>query len=120
MAGTDAGSIASACLAAWTSGDMDRTRALLDEGIRFVGPLGQTVGADEYVAGVSGLARIVSGADQHEVIVDGDDVCIIYDLVTETEAGAIPCAGWYQVRDGKVAWVRVYFDPRPLLEALAS
>lgn len=99
---------------------MERTRALLDDAVRFVGPLGQTVGADEYISGVGGLAQIVTGADQHEVIVDGDDVCIIYDLVTKTEAGAIPCAGWYQVRDGRVAWVRVYFDPRPLLEALAS
>ena len=119
MAGTDAGSIASACLAAWTSGDMDATRALLADGVRFVGPLGQTMGADEYLAGVGRLAEIVTGVDQHEVIADGDDVCIVYDLLTDTTAGPIPCAGWYQVRDGKVTWVRVFFDPRPLLEALA-
>jgi ketosteroid isomerase-like protein len=119
VAGTDAGSIASRCLAAWTSGDMVATRALLDDGMRFVGPLGQTLGADEYVAGVSALGEYVTGADQHEVIVDGDDVCIVYDLLTDTTAGPIPCAGWYQVRDGKVTWVRVFFDPRPLLEALA-
>ena len=119
MAGTDAGSIASACLAAWTSGDMATTRALLADDVRFVGPLALTVGADEYVAGVEGMSRFVTGADQHHVIVDGDDVCIVYDLVTDTEAGAIPCAGWHQLRDGKIAWVRVFFDPRPLLEALA-
>jgi limonene-1,2-epoxide hydrolase len=116
--GTDAGSIASACLAGWTSGDLDATRWVLDEEVRFVGPLGQTVGVDEYMSGVARLGEIVTGADQHEVIVDGDDVCIIYDLVTNTEAGALPCAGWYQVRGGKVTWIRAYFDPRPLLEAL--
>ena len=52
---------------------MVATRALLDEGVRFVGPLGQTVGAEEYVAGVAALGEFVTGADQHEVIVDGDD-----------------------------------------------
>ena len=42
--------------------------------VRFVGPLALTVGADEYVTGVEGMSRFVTGAEQHQVIVDGDDV----------------------------------------------
>jgi hypothetical protein len=64
--------------------------------------------------GLRGIARIVKGADPHKVIVDGDDVCIVYDLLTDV-ADPIPTAGWYRVRDGRLAELRVFFDPRPLM-----
>jgi hypothetical protein len=44
---------------------------------------------------------------------DGDDVCLIYDLVTNTPAGTAPVAEWFRVRDGKIAQIRVFFDARP-------
>ena len=36
------------------------------------------------------------------------------DLITNTPAGTIPTAGWFQLRDGKIAAIRVFFDARPL------
>jgi len=48
------------------------------------------------------------------VAVDGEDVFIVYDLLTDV-ADPIPTAGWYRVRDGRIASLRVYFDPRPLV-----
>jgi ketosteroid isomerase-like protein len=109
------GAIASRLLTAWTSGDFEAARALLADDVTFVGPLAHTEGADAYVEGVRGMAKMIKVADQKRVIEDGDDVCIIYDLVTDTPAGAIPTAGWYQLRDGKVSSIRAYFDPRPLI-----
>jgi hypothetical protein len=47
------------------------------------------------------------------VIADGDDVCLIYDLVT-VPAGTVPTAGWFRLRDGKIAAIQVFFDARPL------
>jgi ketosteroid isomerase-like protein len=49
------------------------------------------------------------------VIVDGDDVCLVYDLAT-TKFGIIPTAGWFHLRDGKITSIRVFFDPRPLMQ----
>ncbi len=56
--------------------------------------MGQTEGVDAYIEGVRGLKRIVSGTEQQLVFGEGENVCIIYDLVTTTPAGSIPCAGW--------------------------
>jgi hypothetical protein len=110
-----AGAIASTCLRAWTTGDFAQTRSLLDDHVTFVGPLGATDGIDAYMQGIEGMAKMVERADQQHVIVDGDDVCIIYDLVTSSPQAHVPIAGWYRVKDGKVTSVRAYFDPRPLL-----
>jgi ketosteroid isomerase-like protein len=113
MPGADAKSVATSCLKAWTSGDFATTRALLDDEVTFVGPLGTTEGADAYVSGVQGFAQMITSADVHKVIGDGDDVCIVYDLVTTTPAGTVPTAGWYHLRDGKIVSIRVFFDARP-------
>jgi ketosteroid isomerase-like protein len=112
--------VASGCLQAWSSGDLDRTRALLAKEVTFDGPLGSTRGADAYIEGSKGMVKMVERADQREVFVEGDDVCIIYDLVTKAPPARIPTAGWYQVRDGKITAVRAFFDPRPLVPAGAG
>lgn len=69
--------------------------------------------------GLRGFARMVKAAEQQKVFVEGDDVCIVYDLVTDTPAGTVPMAGWYHVRGGKIASVRVFFDARPFEPMLA-
>ncbi len=107
-------SLASDCLAAWSSGDLETTRSLLDEGVTFAGPLGSTQGADAYIEGIKGMVKIVEKADQHEVFGEGDDVCIVYDLVTTTPPASIPTVGWYKVHHRKITAVRAFFDPRPL------
>jgi len=115
--GSDERDVALACLESWSSGDFTRTRALLADDVTFLGPLGSTVGGDEYVEGVRGLARIVDHLEIRAATV-GDDgnVAILYDLVTKP-AGPIPTVGWYEVRDGLVRSVRAFFDPRPLVDA---
>jgi ketosteroid isomerase-like protein len=108
----DAGSVARRCLEAWTGGDFETLRSVLADDVSFLGPLGETQGADAYVAGIRGFAAMVERAEIHEVIADGDQAVLIYDLVTPR--ASLPTAGWYRVRDGKVTSVRAFFDPRPL------
>jgi ketosteroid isomerase-like protein len=112
---TDPRSVATACLEAWTTGDLDRTRTLLHDDVTFAGPLASTEGVDDYMTGIDRMSAIVSRADQQQVLVDGDDVCIVYDLVTNDPPAMIPTVGLYRIRDGKVVSVRAFFDPRPLL-----
>ena len=114
MTGHDAAKVARECLAAWTGGDVGAVRGMIHDDVVFDGPLGHTEGADEYMEGLRGIARIVKGADQHRLVVDGQDVFIQYDLVTDV-AEPIPTVGWYRVREGRIAALRVFFDPRPLL-----
>jgi limonene-1,2-epoxide hydrolase len=100
-------------LEAWTGGDVASVRGMIHDDVTFDGPLGHTEGADEYMEGLRGMARMVKGAEGHHVAVDGEHVFIVYDLLTDT-APPIPTVGWYRVRDGRISSLRVFFDPRPL------
>jgi hypothetical protein len=50
-----------------------------------------------------------------KAFVDGDDVCILYDLSFSKQAVTLFACGWYHVSDGKVD-SKVIFDPRRLFE----
>jgi hypothetical protein len=56
-------------------------------------------------------------AEIQRVFQDGEEACVIYNLVTNIPAGSIPSAGWYGLRGGKIISVRAFFDPRPLVAA---
>lgn len=105
--------IAKQLLLAWTSGDWQTTRDTLADDVEFVGPLGTTRGADAYIKGIREFAAMIERVDIQRAFGDGDDVCVIYDLVAKSGAKCPP-AGHYRVVDGKVALVRAYFDPAPL------
>ena len=86
--------ITTECLQAWTSGDFDNASSLIAEDISFVGPFGAAQGADAYMSGLRRFRqRGVQSVEVRKVFSDGDDVCIIYDLITNTAAGTIPAPG---------------------------
>ena len=114
MPGSDPKSVATEYLLSWTSGDLDTTRSLVTDDVTFVGPLGQASGVDEYITGLEGMTKMVEKVEIEKTIADGGDVCIKYQLVTNTPAGAIPTVNLFEIADGKVTSVRAYFDPRPL------
>jgi limonene-1,2-epoxide hydrolase len=114
MAASNAKSIATDMLAAWTSGDFARARALLHDDATFDGPLGETRGGDRYIEGVRPFAKTIDRAEVHKVIAEDGDVCVVYDLITRAGT-AIPTVGIYRVEQDKIRSVRAYFDPRPLV-----
>jgi hypothetical protein len=107
-----AAQVAEKFFVAWTSRNFDGARELLHDDLSFQGPIDTFSDADSYVRALQGLSQIVTGVDRHKVFIDGDDVCVIYDLRTAPVPSA-PTAEWYQVRDGRIASIRVFFDARP-------
>jgi len=99
--------------AAMGRGDWAGARASFADRIEFVGPFESLSTPEEYLAALQKLHPIVDRVDLHKVFVDGDDVCLIYDLVTKTPAGTAFIAEWYHTAHGKIDRVRVVFDPRP-------
>ena len=97
---------------AWTGGDFARARALLSDDVSFVGPLDTFDDADSYIASLERLGGMVAGAEKQRVFVDGDEVCVIYDLKTVPLPSTRVCE-WYRVQDGKVRSASVVFDARP-------
>jgi hypothetical protein len=104
---------ASKCLEAWVSGDIETTRSLLSDDVTVHGPFGNTEGADACVDDVVEMGKGGRGVALKRLVVEGDDVCIMYDLVSDT-AGAVPSVGWYHFRDDKIDSIWEYFDPRNL------
>jgi SnoaL-like domain len=110
----DARSIGEGYFDAWTSGDFGTARSLVHDDLTFRGPFETFERADDFF---ESLRRVGGGllkrADKKKVFVEGSDVCVIYDFVTDTPVGTSPTVEWYRVRDGQIAEIQVVFDTRP-------
>ena len=95
-------------------------RALVSEDVTFVSPMMKATGSREHMAALERLLGFQSGMKMLHQFEDGDDVGLIYELSVITPAGAsltLPIADWLQVKNGKIAAQRIYFDPREFAQA---
>ncbi len=99
--------------AAMGTNDWAAARTHLADAIQFVGPFDSFSKPEEYLDALQKLHHIVDRVDLHKVFVDGEDVCLLYDLVTHTPAGTAFIAEWHHVKNGKIDRIRVVFDARP-------
>jgi hypothetical protein len=113
MANASAREIVESYREALGKGDFASARNLMQDNMVFEGPLDTFNKADDYLAANKKLASIIQGIELKKVFVDGNDVCVLYNMVTNTPAGTAFIAEWYQVKDGKIAYMRAVFDARP-------
>ena len=72
----------------------------------------------DYIAALQRLGPILRRNDVKKVFVDGDDVCVIYDFVTDTAVGSVPSIEWLVVADGQIRSVRLIFERQRWPEVL--
>ncbi|MQS12821.1 nuclear transport factor 2 family protein [Streptomyces kaniharaensis] len=106
--------IAETYFAAWQAGDFETLRGLLADDVDFAGALGTASGIDEALAGLKGLGQALEKIEVRVRVAEGDDVITWFDLCTSIAPPA-PTANWMHVDNGKIARIRVTFDPRELL-----
>ncbi|MGW2253828.1 nuclear transport factor 2 family protein [Kitasatospora sp. NPDC001660] len=111
--------IAETYFTSWEAGDFETIRGLLAEDVDFVGALGMASGAEQALAGLQGLGKVLEKIDVQVRVADGDDVITWFNLHTSI-APAAPTANWMHVEDGKIARIRVTFDPRGLLAGIGK
>ncbi|MFF2074812.1 nuclear transport factor 2 family protein [Kitasatospora sp. NPDC058162] len=99
---------------AWEAGDFDTLRGLLAEDVDFVGPLGTASGIDQALGGLRGLGQVLEKIDVKVRVAEGDEVITWFELRTAIAPPA-PTANWMHVENGRIARIRVTFDPRELL-----
>jgi SnoaL-like domain len=87
---------------------------VLADGATFRGPLGTADSGDECLTGLQRMTTMMTGLEIVRMVVDGPDVITWYDLLTE-KAEPTPTVNWMHVEDGRIARIRVAFDPRALL-----
>ena len=71
---------------------------------------GATLGKAEWIAALARLLPVIVRNDIREVFGSDDKAVVIYDFVTDTDAGAVPCVEWITVRDGRIASVELIFE----------
>src|SRR6266511_1257448 len=113
MGMTSAKEIVERYKAAMGRGDFTAARQLLHDDLAFQGPIDSFNKADDYIEATKRLANIIQSVDVKKVFADGDDVCVLYDMVTNTPAGTAFIVEWYQVRGDKIAALRAVFDACP-------
>jgi SnoaL-like domain len=113
MTATAVADVAATYLDAWRAGDFARLRSVLADDVTFDGPLGQARDAEECIAGLKRMSQIVTDIVVRKTFVDGPDVLTWFDLHT-AKTDPLPTVNWRHVENGKITWIRVTFDPRPL------
>ncbi len=102
------------------AGDMAAARKFLHDDLSFVGPFDSFHRPEPYLEALAKLHHIVARVEPRKTFVDGDDVCLLYDMVTNTPAGTAFICEWYRVRGDWIGSIRAVFDARPFAPMFKS
>jgi len=100
-----------ACITALNQENFAAARALVSDRFQFHGVMGSRNGADAYF---TDMKKLKLKYDVKKALCDEHDVCVWSEMPMEGKS--IVVASWYRVEHGKIASLRVVFDPRPLLD----
>jgi hypothetical protein len=83
----------------------------------FESPLGRYQGLAAFRKGLADFFQILKGIEVVRLTAD-DDTCAAV-LKIDTAFGMIPFLEYFHVVDGQIISIRVYYDPRPMLEGMS-
>ncbi len=106
---------------AFYRGDFRAACAVLADDLDFEGPLEKHSTSRDLLASLERLEPIMKEVRVLKVMSSGDDVCVLYDFITNTDAiGTTRIAEWFHVQDDRIDRIRIYFDPTPYLRLFGS
>lgn len=120
---TDRKTLALEYLNAVAQRDYGRVEQLLAPNLAFRGPSMSRSTAADFIGALKRLSAIHVSSDVKRVFVDGDEVCVIYDFVTDTAAGALPTIEWLHFEGSRIQAIDLYYDRlpwQPVLQILAE
>ena len=88
----------------------------LHDNVVFESPLGRYEGIASFRKGLADFFRILKSIEVVRLTAD-DNTCAAV-LKIDTIFGMIPSLEYFFVADGKITSIRIYYDPRPLLEGM--
>jgi hypothetical protein len=92
--------------------DLKRVEALVDPDITFVGPATTITGVQDLLAAFRRIGAVHVRNDIKRVFSDGNEVCVIYDFVTDS-IGAVPTIEWLRFENQRIRAVNLYYDQVP-------
>jgi hypothetical protein len=116
---TDRRDLAQAYIEAVGRKDWDEVEAAFHPDHEFhVGPT--VLGKAAAIAGLRRLGLILLRNEVRETVVDGDEVCIVYDFVTDTPVGPVRSAELLTFEGDQVLATRLAFEHERWPEVLAE
>jgi len=100
--------------------DFDRLERLLAPDLKFVGPSMTRTTARDFIGALQRLGAIHVRNDIKRVFADGDEVCVIYDFVTDTTAGALPTIEWLRFDGQRIRSIDLHYDRLPWQAVMAA
>jgi YHS domain-containing protein len=95
------------------AGDASTARQYLADQLSIVGPASQFSDPDRYLLATEHAVRAVQHVERHKVFVDGQDVCVFYDLHLDHAVNVVPMAEWYHLEGDKISSIRTILDTAP-------
>jgi hypothetical protein len=115
----DPRTVALAYLEAVGQKQFDRVAALLHPDLEF--KLGNNAsGKDEYIAALRRLGPILLRNEIRQTVADGNEICVLYDFLTDTAVGPVPTVEWLTIEGQQVRSVRLMFERERWPEVLAE
>jgi ketosteroid isomerase-like protein len=74
----------------------------------------------EWIAALGRLLPALVRNDIREVFADADRAAVVYDFVTDTTAGAVPCIELLTVTDGAITSIELIFERLHWAEVLTA
>ena len=94
-------------------GDFTAARHLLQDNLSFRGPLDTFHKPEPYLEALKKLQPIIQRVDILKTFADGNDICVLSEMVTNTPIGTAFSCEWYHVKGDRISSVRIVFDARP-------
>jgi ketosteroid isomerase-like protein len=93
--------------------DYAKLEQLLAPDLSFRGPSMSRSSASDFVGALKRLSAIHVRNDVKRIFVDGDEVCVIYDFVTDTASGALSTIEWLHFEGSRIRSIDLYYDRLP-------
>src|SRR5437870_12540811 len=95
------------------SGNWIAARSFLKDDLKFTRPIAQYDRPEPYIEDLKRLHSIVKGVEMKKIFSDGDDVRLLYEMVTNTPARTAFFCEWHHVVGSKIGSISVVFDATP-------
>lgn len=86
---------------------------LVTPDVSFTGPVAKAQGLEEFSRMMADFGPMVRGMEMKQVVEAGDHVITQIAMVVAMPSGStiqLDMCEWYEVRDGKIKSIRVYYD----------
>jgi YHS domain-containing protein len=101
---------------AFYSGDSKGARQHLADEFQFTGPTANIPDPDKFVKTAGHVASGLRSIEIRKAFVDGDDVCVIFDLLVDHEVGRMQMVDWYHLKQGVISSIWTLFDMAPFMQ----